>query len=58
MHTQLPIFSVDTDGSERERMCYVMDKRNYALFNFDHSTREMNIDVMVEIKKGDGKCKP
>jgi hypothetical protein len=54
---QLPLFEIDTDGSSRTRMQYVMDKRNYALFNFDHGTHDLNIDVMVEIKQGEGKTK-
>jgi hypothetical protein len=54
---QLPLFEIDTDGSSRTRMQYVMDKRNYALFNFDHGNHDLNIDVMVEIKQGEGKTK-
>jgi len=38
-------------------MQYIMDKRNYALFDFDHSSHELMMDIMVEMKKGEGKTK-
>lgn len=53
----IPLFETDTDGSARKRTQYVMDKRNYALFQLDKHTHELIIDIQVEIAKGVGKTK-